>query len=73
MKKFEVPMADTSDIVQRLEAIAEDLAQMSIEILTEAVQNGQSTRPADEKILSQARRAIEKAIFHLAKDSSSND
>lgn len=70
---FEVPMADTSDIVQRLEAIAEDLAQMSIAILTEAVQNGQTTRPVDEKILSQARRAIEKAIFHLGKDSSNID
>lgn len=70
---FEVPMADTSDIVQRLEAIAEDLAQMSIEILTEAVQNGQTTRPVDEQVLSQARRAIEKAIFHLGKGSFNND
>jgi hypothetical protein len=51
--------------VDRLEAIAADLDEMAFDRLREAVAEGEVERPADDKKLMQARRAIEKAAAVL--------
>jgi hypothetical protein len=66
-------MVDVSDIMTRLEAIADELGEMTMNILTQAIQEGQTARPIQEKSLSQARRSVEKALLQLGKSSSSND
>jgi hypothetical protein len=66
-------MVDVTDIMMRLEAIADELAEMTMNILTQAIQDGQTTRPLQEKSLSQARRSVEKALLQLGKSSSSSD
>jgi hypothetical protein len=52
-------------LVDRLEAIAADLDEMAFDRLREAVADGDLRRPADDKRLMQARRAIEKAASVL--------
>ena len=54
-----------SAFVDRLEAIAADLDEMAFDRLREAVADGEVERPADDKKLMQARRAIEKAAAVL--------
>ncbi len=54
-------MGEYSGLVERLESIAADLDEMAFDRLREAVADGELTRPADDKKLMQARRAIEKA------------
>jgi len=56
---------DVSDLIERLRAVSEDLADRAISILSEAMREGQTKRPADEKTITQARRAVEKAIAAL--------
>ena len=53
--------AEYGHLVERLESIAEELDEMAFDRLREAVAEGEVTRPADDKKLMQARRAIEKA------------
>lgn len=48
-------------LVERLESVAADLDEMAFDRLREAVADGEVSRPADDKRLMQARRAIEKA------------
>jgi len=60
-------MDELDDIAARLEAIAEELNDCSMRILSDAIESGQSSRPPLEKQVSQARRAVEKAIQHLAR------
>ena len=50
------------DIRQRLEAIAEELADLAIERLRESIDAGGSELPVDERRLTRARRAVEKAV-----------
>ncbi len=50
------------DIRGRLEAISEELADLSIERLKESIDAGGTELPVDEKRLARARRAVEKAI-----------
>ncbi len=52
-------------LVERLETIAADLDEMAFDRLREAVADGEVARPADDKKLMQARRAIEKAAAVL--------
>lgn len=54
-------MGEYSGLVERLESIAADLDDMAFDRLREAVAEGAIARPADDKKLMQARRAIEKA------------
>jgi len=56
------------DIRQRLESIAEELGDVSFDLLREAVAEGASKRPPQDKILAQARRAVDKAARLLADD-----
>ncbi len=54
-------IGDYASLVERLESIADDLDEMAFDRLREAVADGEVARPADDKKLMQARRAIEKA------------
>ncbi|MGZ4784565.1 MAG: hypothetical protein ACXV5S_02745 [Acidimicrobiales bacterium] len=53
------------DIRQRLETISEELADLAIERLRESVDAGGHELPVDERRLTRARRAVEKAISVL--------
>ena len=50
------------DIIQQLRNIEETLGERALTMLREAVQSGATSRPAGEKPVTQARRAVEKAI-----------
>ena len=54
-------MGDYERLVERLESIGAELDEIAFDRLREAVADGELTRPADDKRLMQARRAIEKA------------
>ena len=53
------------EIRARLEAIAEELADLAIVRLRESIDAGGSELPVDERRLTQARRAVEKAVAVL--------
>jgi predicted ABC-type ATPase len=53
------------DIRGRLELIAEELADLAIVRLRESIDAGGHELPVDEKRLTRARRAVEKAIAIL--------
>ncbi|WP_208028619.1 hypothetical protein [Rhabdothermincola sediminis] len=53
------------DIRGRLEVIAEELADLAIERLRECVDAGGTELPVDERRLTRARRAVEKAAAIL--------
>ena len=53
------------DIRGRLEVIAEELADLAIQRLKESIDAGGHELPVDEKRLSRARRAVEKAASIL--------
>jgi predicted DNA-binding protein (UPF0251 family) len=54
--------------VEELKAISERLNDASMLLLSDAIERGETTRPAMEKQISQARRAVDKAVHHLAQD-----
>jgi len=54
------------DIRARLEVIAEELADLAIERLREAIDAGGRELPVDERRLTRARRAVERAVAILA-------
>ncbi len=54
------------DIRSRLELIAEELADLAIIRLRESIDAGGSEFPVDERRLTRARRAVEKAVNLLA-------
>ena len=56
---------EPADIRRRLEAIAEELADLAIERLRESIDAGGNELPLDEKRFSRARRAVEKAVAIL--------
>jgi hypothetical protein len=53
------------DIRSRLEMIAEELADLAIMRLRDSIDAGGKEFPVDEKRLTRARRAVEKAISIL--------
>jgi len=53
--------ADLADVRARLEAIAEELADLALGVLREAVDQGADKRPDLEKRITRARTAVEKA------------
>lgn len=53
------------EIRLKLEAISEELADLAISRLRESIDAGGSELPVDEKRLTRARRAVEKAIHLL--------
>jgi hypothetical protein len=52
---------ELADLRDRLQAIADELADLALDRLREAVASGATTSPADEWRLTRARRAVEKA------------
>jgi hypothetical protein len=58
MKRYE-------DLAERLEAIGEDLDELSFDLLQQAVADGATQRPGSDRTLTQARRAVEKAAHLL--------
>ena len=58
-----MPMAgEFEEIRARLEGIAEELADLAIIRLRESIDAGGNELPVDERRLTRARRAVEKAI-----------
>jgi len=55
-----------SDIRSRLDAISEELADLAIQRLRESIDAGGQELPVDERRLTRARRAVEKAMSILA-------
>ncbi len=53
---------ELEDIRGRLRVIEEELADLAIQRLRESIDAGGTELPVDEKIITRARRAIEKAI-----------
>ncbi|MCU1460651.1 MAG: hypothetical protein JWO37_726 [Acidimicrobiales bacterium] len=54
------------ELRRRLEVIAEELADLAIARLRESIDAGGTELPVDEKRLTRARRAVEKAASILA-------
>ena len=55
-------MASVEEIVTNLQGGSEDLADKALDALKEAHRAGEAKRPEIERPLTQARRAVEKAI-----------
>jgi len=53
------------DIRRRLEGISEELADLAMERLKESIDAGGHELPVDEKRLTRARRAVDKAVALL--------
>lgn len=60
-------MASVEEIVSNLQSVSEDLADKALDALKEAHRTGEAKRPEIERQLTQARRAIEKAIGVLSR------
>jgi hypothetical protein len=54
-------MTRYKDLAERLEAIGAELDELSFDLLQQAVADGATQRPAADRTLTQARRAVEKA------------
>jgi predicted DNA-binding protein (UPF0251 family) len=61
-------MEQIDAIAEELDAISERLNDAAMMVLSEAIERGETSRPAIEKRISQARRAVEKAAHHLRND-----
>jgi hypothetical protein len=53
------------ELADRLDAIVSELDELAFDQLSEAVHDGATARPAADKQLVQARRAVEKAAHAL--------
>ena len=58
-------MSDIEEIISDLEKVSEALNDAAMSLISEAIRNGEKDRPPLEKKLSQARRAVDKALFIL--------
>jgi len=56
---------ELEDIRSRLRVIEEELADLAIQRLRESIDAGGTELPVDERIITRARRSIEKAISLL--------
>jgi predicted ABC-type ATPase len=65
-REAEAMAGEFDEIRGRLEGIAEELADLAIVRLRESIDAGGHELPVDEKRLTRARRAVEKAINLLA-------
>jgi hypothetical protein len=54
-------MTRYEDLAERLDAIGAELDELSFDLLQQAVADGATERPAADRTLTQARRAVEKA------------
>ncbi|MDE0161076.1 MAG: hypothetical protein OXL98_05005 [Acidimicrobiaceae bacterium] len=58
------------DISERLSAIAEEIADLALESLRGSIEAGDTKSSDEEKRLTRARRAVEKAAYLLRSDPS---
>jgi len=58
-------VARYADLASRLEEIGAELDELSLDLLHEAVADGATRRPHADRIITQARRAVEKAAHLL--------
>ena len=58
-------MSDIDEIISDLERASEALNDTAMSLITEAIRSGEKERPAFEKKVSQARRAVDKALYIL--------
>lgn len=58
-------MSDLDDIAGRLTAIVDELDEIAFDRLRLAAADGQRSRPDDDRQLTKARRAVEKAVAVL--------
>jgi len=58
-------MSDIDEIISDLERASEALNDTAMSLITEAIRSGEIERPALEKKVSQARRAVDKALYIL--------
>jgi hypothetical protein len=58
-------MSAYGDLAARLRDIASELDDVALGVLNRAVAEGATSRPAEDKVLTQARRAVEKAAALL--------
>lgn len=65
-------MADYDDIRTRLEGIAEELSDLALDALRDAVRAG-ATKSEVEKRITRARNAVQKAARLLTDDPSADD
>jgi hypothetical protein len=65
-------MADLDDLRARLEGIAEELADLALDALRQAIDAGETARPDAERRLTRARHAVERAIAALPNSPSPN-
>ncbi|HET8930734.1 MAG TPA: hypothetical protein VFN21_08765 [Acidimicrobiales bacterium] len=67
-------MNDTyEELRAQLETISERLGDRSIEVLREAIEAGASGRPTEDKLLSRARSAVDKAVGLLGQISEDSE
>ncbi len=66
-------MSDLDDLADRLDAIAEEIAEASISELKAALRRGEHKRPQLERTLSQAKRSIDKAAHLLRRAATGDD
>ena len=59
-------MIDVSHVLATLRSVADDLSDMSMKLLSDAISEGATHRPPQEKVISQVRRTVEKAISQLS-------
>ncbi len=73
LSKRESTVAGEFEVIRdRLEAIAEELADLAMVRLRESIDAGGQEFPVDEKRLTRARRAVEKAV-HLLEEQDDSD
>jgi hypothetical protein len=53
------------DLAERLDAVVDELDELSFDLLREATAAGATSRPVADRTLAQARRAVEKAAALL--------
>ena len=63
-------MSSIDDLVTQLKLISDDLADKALDVLKQAHRAGESKRPEVERTLTQARRAVEKAVNLLGRTNS---
>ena len=56
------------DIQMRLEGISEELGDLSLDLLREAMDAGATQRPPLDKIIARARRSVDKAANLLGSE-----
>jgi hypothetical protein len=67
-KNYDKKNSDNLELIDKLKGISEQLADKALDALKQAHAAGESKRPEIERTLTQARRAVEKAISLLIRD-----